>query len=160
MLRRLYKINKEMYFIWTEGSKKCSLFGRTQSTPQLHKKYLFIFPPDAILNPWRRKCIKPLTVVTWAALILIWEGSLPDGGWEIDHWWMSVRRVLISTTAFHALRRRIHQAETLVHSIWEYKCLHTHSGAVLDLTVWDNWLGSLEPCRLSWHAEKTQTFSH
>lgn len=39
----------------------------------------------------REKCIKPLTVFTCVGLMLMCEGRPEDGGWEIDHWRMSVR---------------------------------------------------------------------
>lgn len=60
--------------------------------------------------PGEEKRIKPLTVFTRVGLMLMCEGRPGDGGWEIDHWWTSVRGILTFTTAFHALR--IHQAET------------------------------------------------
>lgn len=92
-------------FMDSRGKKGCSLFSRTQSTPPLNR--IFIYLPSwchfGLQNPWRRKCIKPLTVFTCVGLMLMCEGRLEDGGWEIDHRWMSVRGILIPTTAFHAL---------------------------------------------------------
>lgn len=70
-------------------------------------KYLYIYLPSrchfGLQNPWREKCIKPLAVFTCVGWMLMCEGRPEDGGWEIDHRWMSVRGILTSTTAFHAL---------------------------------------------------------
>lgn len=78
---------------------------------------IFIYLPSwchfGLQNPWRGKCIKPLTVFTCTGLTLMCEGRPQGGGWEIDHQRMSVRGILISTTAFHTLSlKKIHQAET------------------------------------------------
>lgn len=102
----VYTQKSFIHFLWTAvGKKGCSLFDRMQSTPPLTR--IFIYLPFwchfGLQNPWRGKCIKPLTVFTCVGLMLMCEGRPGDGGWEIDHRWMSVRGILTSTTAFHAL---------------------------------------------------------
>lgn len=99
------KKNFGRLFTDSRGKKGCSLFNRMVSTPPFN--WIFIYLPSGChfgsQNPWRGKCIKPLTVFTCVGLMLMCEGRPGDGGWEIDHRWMSVRGISTSTTAFHAL---------------------------------------------------------
>lgn len=130
-------------------------WGGTKHNPLHPFDGIFIyFPlPDAILvlqNPRRRKCIKPLTVFTCVGLMLMLmrEGRLEDGGWEIDHRRMSVRGRLISTTAFHAfdLEESVEQKRGAIREYsylprrLRHWCLfrRAHSSCALYWTVRDN----------------------
>lgn len=92
-------------FFMDSRGKGCSLFNRMQSTPPLNRIFIYLLSQChfGLQNPSRGKCIKPLTVFTCVGLMLMCEGRLEDGGWEIDHRWIGVRGILTSTTAFHAL---------------------------------------------------------
>lgn len=139
---------KPPFFLQTAG-------GGTKHNPLHPFDRIFIyFPlPDAILvlqYPRRRKCIKPLTVFTCVGLMLMLmrEGRLEDGGWEIDHRRMSVRGRLISTTAFHAfdLEESVEQKRGAIREYsylprrLRHWCLfrRAHSSCALYWTVRDN----------------------
>lgn len=109
------------FFMSSRRKKGCSLFRRIHSIlPSL--KYLFIFLPSwchfGLRDPWRVKCIKPLTVFTCAGLKLMCEGRSEDGGWDIDHRWMSVRGILTSRTVFHTLSSEANSQRLI--TMWKY----------------------------------------
>lgn len=109
MLKRLHKkrMSLLLYGQREGGTERLVRYSGECNPLQHSTKYLFIYLPSwchsGLQNPWRGKCIKPLTVFTCVGLMLMCEGRPEDGGWEIDHRWMSVGGILTSTTAFHTL---------------------------------------------------------
>lgn len=110
-----------------DSKRKKRLFSIQQNTIRsTTQQNIFIYLPCwchfGPQNPWRGKCIKPLTVFTCVGLTLMCEGRPQGGGWEIDHRRMSVKGILISTTAFHALSLKKSIKQKL-GAIWEYSYL-------------------------------------
>ena len=85
--------------------------GQFTSRPLCQDIYLLIYLWDAILVdgiPWEENALSHslyLLVLDWCWCV---RAGLEDGGWEIDHQWMSVRGVLTLQTTFHA-----HNSQTL-----------------------------------------------